>query len=67
MTGFAKDARVYVDECKAKGYYIAAAVVMPSDHALLWISDMVAWCCHNGGEWYRRVQPMIADIRSLAP
>ena len=31
MSSFARGSRVYVDECKARGYYIAAAVVMPNN------------------------------------
>jgi hypothetical protein len=37
----------------------------PNDHALLWVSDMVAWCCYKGGDWLRRVQPIIAETRIL--
>lgn len=49
------------------GYALRYEHTAPNDHALLWISDMVAGCCHKGGEWHRRVQPMIAGIRTLAP
>lgn len=49
------------------GYALRYEHTAPNDHALLWISDMVAWCCYKGGEWLRRVQPMIADIRSVIP
>ncbi|MFE4467625.1 hypothetical protein ACFRFH_02310 [Leifsonia sp. NPDC056824] len=49
------------------GYALRYEHTAPNDHALLWISDMVAWCCYKGGEWHRRVQPMIADIKTLAP
>ncbi|WP_228508719.1 hypothetical protein [Herbiconiux sp. VKM Ac-1786] len=33
MATFPTGARVFVDECKARGYWIAAAAVMPQDAA----------------------------------
>ncbi|NEM91502.1 hypothetical protein [Galbitalea soli] len=35
------------------------------EHPLLWVSDVVAWCCYRGGDWLRRARPMIADIQRL--
>lgn len=31
----------------------------PQDYPLLWISDAVAWCHSRGGDWTRRVQPLV--------
>ena len=37
----------------------------PSAESLLWIPDAVAWGWVKGGDWKRRVQPMIKDVRKL--
>ncbi|WP_374009215.1 hypothetical protein [Leifsonia sp. LS-T14] len=37
-----------------------------NDHAVLWVSDMVAWCCYKGGDWLRRVGTIVAEIRTLS-
>lgn len=31
----------------------------PHEHPLLWVSDAVAWCYSNGGDWIRRVEPIV--------
>ena len=49
------------------GYGLRYEHTSPNDHALLWVSDMVAWCCYKGGDWLRRVQPMIVASRTLVP
>lgn len=33
--------------------------VAPHEHPLLWVSDAVAWCYSNGGDWIRRVDAMV--------
>lgn len=35
--------------------------VAPHEHPLLWVSDAVAWCYSNGGDWIRRVDPIVAS------
>lgn len=37
------------------------------EHPLLWVSDMIAWCCYKGGDWRRRINPLLVQIRTLAP
>lgn len=37
----------------------------PSEFALLWVSDAIAWCCNAGGDWRRRAEPLIATFRTL--
>jgi len=32
----------------------------PHEHPLLWVSDAVAWCYSNGGDWIRRVDAIVA-------
>ncbi|MCS5716075.1 hypothetical protein NVV95_16135 [Herbiconiux sp. CPCC 205716] len=36
--------------------------VSPGECPLLWVSDLVAWCAHRGGDWRRRVSPLITDV-----
>lgn len=35
------------------------------EESLLWIPDAAAWCWAKGGDWKRRVQPMITKVRTL--
>ncbi|MEZ3160625.1 hypothetical protein AB1K54_08745 [Microbacterium sp. BWT-B31] len=32
---------------------------MPHEHPMLWVSDAVAWCYSNGGDWIRRVDGIV--------
>lgn len=32
---------------------------LPYEHPLLWVSDAVAWCHSSGGDWVRRVAPLV--------
>ncbi|MBN9157907.1 hypothetical protein [Microbacterium sp.] len=32
---------------------------MPHEHPMLWVSDAVAWCYSNGGDWIRRVDTIV--------
>jgi hypothetical protein len=32
----------------------------PHEEPLLWVPDAVAWCYGNGGDWRRRVAPLVA-------
>jgi hypothetical protein len=38
----------------------------PHDEPLLWIADAVAWSYARGGDWRRRVAPLIEDVASTA-
>lgn len=49
------------------GYALNYEHASPADHALLWVSDMIAWCCYKGGDWQRRAESMITEIRVLTP
>lgn len=42
-------------EAKSLEYRHAA----PHEHPLLWVSDAVAWCYSNGGDWIRRAEPIV--------
>jgi hypothetical protein len=36
---------------------------VPSENdPLLWIADIVVWCYGAGGDWLRRVQPLIGEV-----
>ncbi|MCC8249025.1 hypothetical protein [Saccharothrix luteola] len=35
------------------------------DEPLLWLADMAAWCHGAGGDWARRVAPMIGSVIRL--
>jgi len=37
----------------------------PYEEPLLWVSDAVAWAMGAGGDWRRRVEPMIDDVVRL--
>ena len=37
----------------------------PSTESLLWVPDAAAWCWSKGGDWKRRVRPMIEAVRTL--
>jgi hypothetical protein len=31
---------------------------------LLWVSDAAAWCWYRGGDWQRRLAPLVGSVRS---
>ncbi len=37
----------------------------PTDYAMLWVSDAVAWCYQAGGDWIRRAEPLVTGITRL--
>jgi hypothetical protein len=37
----------------------------PDEEPLLWVSDAVAWAMGAGGDWRRRVEPMIDEVVRL--
>jgi hypothetical protein len=39
---------------------------LPSENdPLLWIPDIVAWCYGAGGDWLRRVRPLLGEVTDL--
>lgn len=38
----------------------------PSSECLLWLPDMLAWAYGRGGDWRRRTEGMIVNVRSVA-
>lgn len=37
----------------------------PHQEPLLWVADAIAWSYAKGGDWRRRVQPLIAGVTEL--
>jgi len=37
----------------------------PNHEPILWVSDAVAWCVAKGGDWRRRVDPIITATRTI--
>ena len=35
--------------------------VQPHEESLVQVSDAVAWCYSRGGDWQRRVQPLVGN------
>ncbi|MFZ2963161.1 MAG: hypothetical protein WA006_00570 [Rhodoglobus sp.] len=59
----AKAARLIIehDYLEKLGYEHA----FPSQHAMLWVSDAVAWCHQAGGEWIKRAAPLVGEVIRL--
>lgn len=41
--------------------------MLPHEEPLLWIPDAVAWAYGAGGDWRRRVDPMISKVVDMVP
>ena len=39
----------------------------PRDEPLLWIPDAIAWSYVKGGDWRRRITPLVNGIEELSP
>jgi hypothetical protein len=35
------------------------------EEQLLALPDIVAWCWAKGGDWKRRIRPIVCDVRKL--
>ena len=40
-------------------------VLRTHEEGLLAIADVAAWCWAKGGDWKRRIQPIVCDLRKL--
>ena len=40
-------------------------VLRAHEEGLLAIADVAAWCWAKGGDWKRRIQPIVCDLRKL--
>jgi hypothetical protein len=37
----------------------------PAGEPMLWVPDAIAWCWAKGGDWRRRIAPVIAGVRDV--
>lgn len=44
---------------------LAYCHVRPTEYPLLWVSDAVAWCHQAGGDWLRRAEPLVDELKRL--
>lgn len=58
------DRRILYREIKARGLSDAVHYELeaPHDEPLLWIPDALAWSFTKGGDWKRRIAPMLAGV-----
>lgn len=35
-----------------------------TEEPLLWASDAIAWCYNRGGDWKRKIEPLLINVRS---
>jgi hypothetical protein len=59
------DRRTIATALRVVGYQLAYDHVGPKEHAVLWVSDAVAWCHQAGGDWVRRAAPLVGAVRHL--
>ena len=71
--------QVYVDVSERRHYVLVLDAALrkhgsqtleyrhlsPYEEPLLWVSDAVAWAIRTGGDWRRRVEPMIDEVVRL--
>jgi hypothetical protein len=55
---------MFVDESERRGYRLIATTV---ELSALWVSDAVAWCHGAGGDWLRRIAPLVVSTTALDP
>jgi hypothetical protein len=39
---------------------------VPRKEPLLWLADAIAWSYAKGGDWQRRVNPLISGVTKVA-
>lgn len=63
----AADRRTLFSELKKHGLASSLAYSFEEPHRepLLWVSDAIAWCYTKGGDWRRRVTPLISGITEV--
>lgn len=63
------DRRILFREVKKHGLTNELSYALEAAHQepLLWIADAVAWSHTKGGDWKRRIQPLIATETNLPP
>lgn len=63
------DRRILFREVKRQGLGETLTYVhqAPHEEPLLWIADAVAWSYTKGGDWKRRIEPLIATTEIMQP
>lgn len=61
----ARDRRTFAAVLGKAGDAFTYEHLRPAEDPLLWVSDAVAWCYGAGGDWRRRVSPMLDDVTCL--
>ncbi|MEU0883308.1 hypothetical protein ABZ345_32270 [Lentzea sp. NPDC005914] len=54
--------RVVLAHTKARDAGIVYEHIQSSAEPALWVSDAVAWCMGAGGDWHRRISPVVTRI-----
>ena len=62
------DRRILFREVKHYGLTGALTYSLEAPHRepLLWVSDAIAWSYTKGGDWKRRIEPMIAGVIEMS-
>jgi hypothetical protein len=63
----ARDRVVIANRTKAREAGLAYEHIHASGEPALWISDAVAWCHGAGGDWLRRIAPLVVSTTALEP
>ena len=63
----ARDRAVIASRTKAREAGLAYEHIQSSGEPALWISDAVAWCHGAGGDWLRRIEPLVVNVTSFTP
>ncbi|MBN9210592.1 MAG: hypothetical protein J0I95_03625 [Microbacterium sp.] len=53
------DRRIITETLRRRSAIVPFVHAAPHEHPLLWVSDAVAWCYSRGGDWVRRVEPLV--------
>ncbi|MGK0741654.1 hypothetical protein ACSHWG_07215 [Leucobacter sp. Z1108] len=62
------DRRILFREVKHHGLTGALTYSLEAPHIepLLWVADAIAWSYTKGGDWKRRIEPMVAGVIKLS-
>lgn len=60
------DRRVLYEETRAADSALEYYHLRASAEPLLWVPDTIAWCAARGGEWRRRISPIVSHSVSLS-
>jgi hypothetical protein len=63
----AADRRTLHEAMEKLGLTLEYAHRQPHEECCLWCADAVAWAYGAGGDWRRRVQPMVHALRRIRP